>query len=80
MNEKFIEYTESSLRSIPYDDILYSFERQIADSAAATERCMTKILFLICLSANIPICPKNTRSFAARSLSAAANAACTCFL
>ena len=42
MNEKFIEYTESSLRSIPYDDILYSFERQIADSAAATERRVRK--------------------------------------
>ena len=42
MNERFIEYTERSLRSMPYDDILYSFEKQTVDGASETERRVRK--------------------------------------
>ena len=42
MNDRFIDYTEKSLRDIPYDDILLAFERKTVAAAEDTERRVRK--------------------------------------
>lgn len=42
MLDRFIDYTEKSLSSVKYDDILYSFERKVVEEARETERRVRK--------------------------------------
>ena len=42
VNRAFVDYIENSLRDIPYDDILYNFEKKTAEEAKKTERRVRK--------------------------------------
>lgn len=42
VNRAFVDYIENSLRDIPYDDILYNFEKKTAEEAEKTERRVRK--------------------------------------